>query len=531
MLATIKFKILAGYAAVLLCTGLAALILLNSNRHVSQEVDSFVSQTLPELAMLDTLRSDSKQLVLMGYSLYGYTLDADTYSAQKAAIIEQIDANFSQLNGVSTSDLSASFAQLTQGLDKLGDTMAAEETDWDVARENLQSINQQAEDFNRTLNTFRDSVAANAAKRSDMITSDLLTSQYTIILLILVLVIVVVSGFVLAQKQIATPIENMANMLVTLAKERDLVTRLPQQSTAELSRMTTSLQGLMHMFRNGMDDVRQAIVGIGDAVSQLADTTTASGKSVVGLQQDISSLVAIMDTLEADMAQSLACSQTAAQAANESAQQIETGREKVEETADAISELALDLQHTASMLDTLKSEGSNVSHLVETIAQIADQTNLLALNAAIEAARAGESGRGFSVVADEVRTLAVRTHQSTVEINTMLEKIVQSIHLAVATMDSNREKAKASVDLANVLVTTLETGRSSVLSLVNVSQQAAELAQRSQDKANQAKSGVNAFSALGDTLVESNHHVQHAASNLSSLANGLSSNVRKFKLD
>jgi methyl-accepting chemotaxis protein len=251
---------------------------------------------------------------------------------------------------------------------------------------------------------------------------------------------------------------------------------------------------------------------------------------VDSLLTDITGLVNIMDSLESDMVESLQRSQTAASAAQGSAKQVDAGRVQVKETADAISDLANDIEQTASMLETLQVEGNNVSSVVKTIADIADQTNLLALNAAIEAARAGDSGRGFAVVADEVRTLAVRTHQSTVEINTMLEKIVVSITSAVSTMSSNQNKAHDSVGLANDLVSTLEAGTQSILALVSVSEEAAVLAKHSQLQANEAKNGVNQFKNLGDRLSQNNSQVNDAAEDLSALANGLSANVNQFKI-
>ena len=202
----------------------------------------------------------------------------------------------------------------------------------------------------------------------------------------------------------------------------------------------------------------------------------------------------------------------------------------MQQSANAISDLAKDIEQTSRTLETLQSEGSNVSGVVKTIADIAAQTNLLALNAAIEAARAGESGRGFAVVADEVRTLAVRTHQSTVEINTMLERIVTSIQDAVDTMSANRDKANASVYLANDVVSTLEEGRRQMLSLVDVSEDAARLVSAAQEKERDAKAQVSYFETLGEKIDKTNKDVATAALELSHLSNALSNNANHFTL-
>ena len=530
MLNTIKVRILTGYAGILLATLIAAVVLTLNNKQVTHQVDSFVSETLPALSTLDNVQSNSKQLVLIGFSLYGTTLSGNAFDEQKQVLVQNVDAGFKALGYMAGDTLKSEFNSLVSSMDSLQATMSASRVDWDRAREDLQLVNELASVFDNALIEVRNQVASKAGERSQAIGSQLQTSQFTIYFLVLILAAVAMAGFYSAQKQIAQPIEGMAEKLDSLAKSRNLVARLPEQSTHELCRMTNSIHGLVSVFQAGMKEVKGAVSGIEGAVNSLSTTTEQSSSSVDSLLTDITGLVNIMDSLESDMVESLQRSQTAASAAQGSAKQVDAGRVQVKETADAISDLANDIEQTASMLETLQVEGNNVSSVVKTIADIADQTNLLALNAAIEAARAGDSGRGFAVVADEVRTLAVRTHQSTVEINTMLEKIVVSITSAVSTMSSNQNKAHDSVGLANDLVSTLEAGTQSILALVSVSEEAAVLAKHSQLQANEAKNGVNQFKNLGDRLSQNNSQVNDAAEDLSALANGLSANVNQFKI-
>jgi len=531
MLRTIKIRILTGYAGILFVTLFAAVILTLNNSQVSDQVDTFVSETLPALSTLDDVQSKSKELVLIGYSLYGTTLTGEAFSQQKSGLVNDIDTGLNKLEKMAGKPLLGHFSTLDSSMEALSTTMSASRVDWDKAREDLQLINESAEVFTHAVINVREQVANAAGSRSMAIASQLKTSQTTIYLLIIVLAVVALMGFYSAKKQIAQPIEGMADELDSLAENRDLVTQLHDQNTTELCRMTHSIQGLVGVFHSGMKDVKSAVSKIEQTVNLLGTSTSESGASVTALRTDITSLVTLMDSLESDMSESLNRSQLAAKAAKDSAHQVDAGRMQVKGTAEAIADLASDIEQTASMLETLQSEGNHVSSVVKTIAEIADQTNLLALNAAIEAARAGDSGRGFAVVADEVRTLAVRTHQSTVEINSMLEKIVVSISSAVATMSSNQNKAQDSVVLANELVTTLEDSTKNILSLVKVSEEAAGLANHSQLKVNEAKQGVNHFKVLGDTLSENNRYVNDAAQDLATLANELGGNVNQFRID
>lgn len=356
------------------------------------------------------------------------------------------------------------------------------------------------------------------------------TSQQIIYALVAVLTSVVLLGWLLSKKQIAAPISAFASQLNMVAESRNLVATFPHQQTIELENVRSSMAGLLDVFRDGMIKVRSAVEQIDGATLVLTESTRHSDASVNELNTEITTLVTRMDSLSADMEQSLLRSQFAATSARESAMKVDEGQCQVQQSANAISDLAKDIEQTSRTLETLQSEGSNVSGVVKTIADIAAQTNLLALNAAIEAARAGESGRGFAVVADEVRTLAVRTHQSTVEINTMLERIVTSIQDAVDTMSANRDKANASVYLANDVVSTLEEGRRQMLSLVDVSEDAARLVSAAQEKERDAKAQVSYFETLGEKIDKTNKDVAVAAQDLSHLSNALSNNANHFTL-
>ncbi|MBU3001993.1 methyl-accepting chemotaxis protein [Paraglaciecola arctica] len=531
LFSSIRIRMMFGYAAILMVTLIAAVILTSSSKFVQGKVASFMQQTLPALNNINVLHSTSKELVLKGYSLYGTTLSPKQFQVDRQQLQQKLDnANTLLAKSLSTGQLDNNIDKVKDSLNNLYIVMNQSGVDWDLARDHLATLDQQAVQLTQELDKLRDVIATETGNSVDAIDMQLDRGFVIVMVLVSVLILVAVGAFWISKKQIAEPIVSLAQQLDIISSHRDLTKTIPKHTTTEVSSMAGSINGLLRMFQSGMADVNQAITSIDESVKQLGSSTQRSGKTVVKLQTDIESLVQVMARLEQDMQHSLEFSESAAGDAEQGADSMAEGQQKVEETAASIGELSDDIEVSAEKLLTLQSAGNQVSNVVKTIAEIASQTNLLALNAAIEAARAGESGRGFAVVADEVRTLAIRTQQSTDEINTLLANIVGSIETAVANMDSNQDKAKKSVDLANELVETLQTGRNRILSLVKVSNDAARLAANSKDISIEVRNQVQAFKHLGEDVSQGNESNTKAAGSLSQLATSLTKTLAQFKL-
>lgn len=530
MLHSIRHKIIAGYAAVLVVALVSAAVLLSNNQQIRQRVDSFTGTTLPVLAQLDLLLSNSKELVLASYSLYGTTLDSNGFALKQQQLEQNLQQANQRLNQQLQVSLDAELSAFQLAVNELSAVMAQPEVNWDLARERLTDLTRQAAVLAKALDKLRSEVAAEANAGSIAIAQQLSLSLVVIIGLLSVLVLVALGAFVMAQRQIAVPIQQLSGQITQLAQQRDLTVQLNSEQRGEIGQMSGSLTTLLQVFSAGMLDVRSAIGRIGVAVTELSSSTEVSAHSMQHLQQDIVRLVELMQQLEQQMLQSVEYSASAATHAQQGAKQLAQAQLEVKQSSESIHALATDIETTASMLLTLKVAGDQVSTVVKTIADIAAQTNLLALNAAIEAARAGESGRGFAVVADEVRTLATRTHQSTVEINSMLETIVRSIQSAVLTMGSNQQQAAQSVDLSLALVETLQQSRAVILQLAEVSQQSAAIASDAQQDVAHIRGQVQQFRQLGDQVLAGNTQIGQAAQSMTELADQLSATVSQFKL-
>ncbi|WP_371106479.1 methyl-accepting chemotaxis protein [Pseudomonas sp. CFII64] len=202
-------------------------------------------------------------------------------------------------------------------------------------------------------------------------------------------------------------------------------------------------------------NLRQTIEQISGSATQLAsaaeELSAVTEESSRGLQQqnnEIEQAATAVNEMTAaveEVARNAVSTSEASQASNQTARQ---GRDKVLETVKAIQAMTQDVQTTSNLVEGLAEQGRDIGKVLDVIRSIAEQTNLLALNAAIEAARAGEAGRGFAVVADEVRALAHRTAQSTQEIEQMVAGIQSGTGNAVQSMALNTNRTQSTLELA-----------------------------------------------------------------------------------
>ena len=215
--------------------------------------------------------------------------------------------------------------------------------------------------------------------------------------------------------------------------------------TAEVLAAVRTMVENLHDMIGGINGSTDQLGAAADGMSSVAEQTSQGIRRQQGETDQVATSVNEMSATIQEVASSAARAAEAAQKASDDAR---AGRGVVTTAIDSIDALAHEVEQAAEAIQRLESDSNNIGSVVDVINEIADQTNLLALNAAIEAARAGEQGRGFAVVADEVRTLATRTQQSTKEIREMIEKLQQAAGQAASTMQQGRERAGASVEQA-----------------------------------------------------------------------------------
>ena len=260
--------------------------------------------------------------------------------------------------------------------------------------------------------------------------------------------------------------------------------------------------------------------------------STGSEKSIRELwvqKEQAESVATAMNEMVATVNEVAKTTQFAAQTTQNTDQQVTEGGQLIESSVKSILDLHHDIEETATVIAQLSAESKEIGQVMEVIRSVAEQTNLLALNAAIEAARAGEQGRGFAVVADEVRTLAGRTHRSTEEIQNMVESLQQGVANAVETMEKSRSGARTSADFAKEMEAVLSAVKASVSEVNNLNLQIATATEQQSVVADEINKNIVEINEIIDSTVLTMQEVDQCSDQLKAGSTELQNRISFFK--
>lgn len=260
--------------------------------------------------------------------------------------------------------------------------------------------------------------------------------------------------------------------------------------------------------------------------------STGSEKSIRELwvqKEQAESVATAMNEMVATVNEVAKTTQFAAHTTQNTDQQVTEGGQLIESSVKSILDLHHDIEETATVIAQLSAESKEIGQVMEVIRSVAEQTNLLALNAAIEAARAGEQGRGFAVVADEVRTLAGRTHRSTEEIQNMVESLQQGVANAVETMEKSRSGARTSADFAREMEAVLSAVKASVSEVNNLNLQIATATEQQSVVADEINKNIVEINEIIDSTVLTMQEVDQCSDQLKAGSTELQNRISFFK--
>jgi len=323
---------------------------------------------------------------------------------------------------------------------------------------------------------------------------------------------------------------NDALVATQLIAQGDLSARIQVRGKDEMADVGNGLNHMVQAFSSSLAQVERSSQSVSDAAERIGVSIDRAKRSMSAQQSEteqVATAINEMTTSVADVAQN---TEGAAHAAEHASQSSNAGLAKMQETRVTIEALADEVERSAQKVSALAQHSQQIGGVIEVIRNIADQTNLLALNAAIEAARAGEQGRGFAVVADEVRTLASRTQNSTEEIRRIIQELQLATDAAVEQMKAGKLRAKECIDSADQASTSLDAINDGVEQIVGMNTQIASAAVQQHAVSEDINRNVTEIRNGSVALMEGIEDNAVTAEELSLLAGELRTVVSRFKL-
>ncbi|CAH7119718.1 Methyl-accepting chemotaxis protein [Vibrio chagasii] len=347
----------------------------------------------------------------------------------------------------------------------------------------------------------------------------------------LVLYIAISIASTMVINRLLYPLQTLSEALTQLAQGRgDLTQRIDITRMDEIGKLAELVNQFLSQMQSMLKGVVEHSHDLNNHAEKANQLATQSSIRVENQQNDINQIATAIHEMSATAAEVASHAELTASASQASATACNDGQEVIQQNRDAITSLATQVEDAANVIRELENNAQSINQILSTIQGIAEQTNLLALNAAIEAARAGEQGRGFAVVADEVRVLSQRTHGSTEEIRVMIDTLQKNTEHAVDSMTTSTQLAENSVGFAEQAHDSLSKITQAISEINDMALQIASAAEEQRAVSEDISRNTQGIKDASDDLAQQAESSRNSSNEMSNAAESMRRDVERFKV-
>ncbi|PSW04696.1 methyl-accepting chemotaxis protein [Photobacterium lipolyticum] len=356
-----------------------------------------------------------------------------------------------------------------------------------------------------------------------------LTGQLITVAVVIVIIALLILSWLISSS-VQRRVQGLSDLMATIARSHDLTSIADESGDDELAEMARNFNHLLSSLRQLVGNVQGAITELGVASEQLQRRSKESEMAMSQQQAETDSVATAITEMGMTIREIASNTETAAANADRSHHGAMEGLSEVSATKERIRSLSDDLSQTSDEVASLSSLSENIGSVLDVIKAIAEQTNLLALNAAIEAARAGEQGRGFAVVADEVRSLALRTRQSTEEITTIIASLQEQTDQVVVHIGRCREQGELSVTQADSAEVRINQIMTDMQLIMDTSTQIAAAVEQQSLVSDEIGQNVTSIRDITNTNSDVAHENAQAANAVADQAKSLDEAIAEYQV-
>lgn len=355
--------------------------------------------------------------------------------------------------------------------------------------------------------------------------------QTTVLTVIALLAASLITVYMLMRSMVLAPVAEVTRSLSSIADGGgDLTRRLPTHSQNEIAELAHNFNRVMEHIAGIIRNVIQVNDKVRTNVNTMGTATESTVNSTSQQLREIELVATAVEELSASATEIARHAGETAGRTNATSILAEEGNEIVNLSLENVNRLTGQIESTAQKIQVLKNNSVNIGSVMEVIRTIAEQTNLLALNAAIEAARAGEQGRGFAVVADEVRSLAQKTRSSTEEIESIIVQLQRAADEAHQAMSTSTASARETIETASKVGAALDKIRSNIGTINDMNHQIATASHQQSHVANEVSKNVTAIHTLSEKVADNAQVVNHSGSLLIQETGELKKQIDNFRV-